>query len=370
MTTGRGGLLGGLLGRLGGSREKLPSFTIQLPDGWLGRPLTKRGCQELAATVEGRWPELAASLRLPRSEMPLAPEAVFAAVDLRANAGDAKPTLLHVAEYAALDLDCEMRQMRANLEQSDDPPTLEYLELPAGTAGRLIRVWSGGGHLPGAARSWAEGLFVIFRIHVGGVSYEAQFESPADARADSILLFNKIMYSFAPGPGWMAAGAEQLIPHQAPDLEALIPSEILGRPICKYSVTASNGRADSPQLEVEGGIAAELGLRPESVQLAGASTFNPESDPPFHFTVARFPGAREADLVGVFGPDGPDGWALVGERTVAGRRTYLLTEEAMPGMPGGRTYLYLVGDTRWFVSSGIDAWLEGFFQALPRQSTT
>lgn len=360
-----GGFLGRVFGKFMTPSEPLPTFSLQLPDGWVEGPLTKEGRMRLRDLVGSEWPRLAELLEVPQYEIPGMAGAVFMAIDLNSSAEYGKPTLLTVAEYDAFDLECEMRNVRANLlDQSDEPPTLEYRDFPSGRAGRIVRRWHVPSHQPEDIVTWGSGVFVTYRILIGGTSYELQFETPSFESELWVPVFEQVAHSFKQVTDNRATLADGVLPHEAPDLEAIVPSEVFGRPICTYSVRPGHGREDMPPLESDVQVASLLGVRVQDVALAGSIIADPESEVPYHFTVVRYRGAREEDLVAKLGPQGDEGWALVGERDVSGRRLFLVSEEAMPGMPGGRTYLFFVDDTRWFVSTGLDPWLEEFVEGL------
>jgi hypothetical protein len=361
-----GGFLGRVFSRFVPPNEPQPTFSVELPEGWVGAPLTKEGRAGLRNLVASEWPRLAELLEAPQYEMPPGMAGVvFMAVDLNSSAEYGKPTLLTVAEYDAFDLECEMRNVRANLlDQSDEPPPLDYRDLPSGRAGRIVRRWHVPSHQPEDVVMWGSGVFVTYRIHVGGTSYELQFETPSFGSDLWVPVFEEVTQSFRQVTDNRSALAAGVLPHEAPDLEALVPSEVFGRPICTYSVRPGHGREDMPPLESDVEVASQLGVRVQDVALAGSIVADPEFEVPYHFTVVRYRGAREEDLVAKLGPQGDEGWALVGERDVRGRHLFLVSDEAMPDMPGGRTHLFFVDDTRWFVSTGLDPWLEDFVEGL------
>lgn len=360
-----GGFLDRALAKFMTPSAPLPTFSLHLPDGWVGAPLTNDGRAGLRALVVGKWPVLVALLEQPQDELPGMADVVFMAVDMSSSADCSKPTLLTVAEYDAFDLECEMRNVRAKLlDQSDEPPPLVYRDFRSGRAGRIVRRWHVPSHHPEDVVTWGSGLFVTYRILIGGTSYELQFETPSFESELWVPVFEEVMQSLTQVTDNRAALAASVLPHEAPNLEALVPGEVLGRPVCTYSVRPGHGREDMPPLESDVEVASELGVRWHDVALAGSIIADPESDVPYHFTAVRYRGAREEDLVAKLGPQGDEGWALVGERDVSGRRLFLVSGEAFPDAAGDRTYLFFIDDTRWFVSTGLDPWLDEFVTGL------
>jgi hypothetical protein len=173
--------------------------------------------------------------------------------------------------------------------------------------------------------------------------------------------------------------ADRRLPHEAPDLEAMLPEEVAGRRLATWSVTGLDYLRGGPEgeqgvlplLESEQAAfeetAASLAVEIDEYAMAVAGRSDVEADPPYFVFAHRIKSVPAVMLGPGQTVDRPDAgpWSLV----TLGGRTVLVGTEAMVDQTEhmrGRPYLYDVGDVRFTVFTDDEAWaLEALARLCP-----
>ena len=170
--------------------------------------------------------------------------------------------------------------------------------------------------------------------------------------------------------------ARRRLPHEAPDLEAMLPGEVAGRRLATWSVIGldhlrggpEDGPGLSPLLESEQEafeeMAASLAVDVDDLAMAVAGRSNVKADPPYFVFAHRIRSVPAVMLEPGQTVDRPDAgpWSMV---TLGGRTVPVGTEAMFDQTEHvrGRPYLYDVGDVRFTVVTDDEAWAQ---EALAR----
>lgn len=175
------------------------------------------------------------------------------------------------------------------------------------------------------------------------------------------------------------------LPHEAPDLEAVLPRSIQGRPIARWSMAGASWPAfasDQPRDEAERLInedAIANGGNPvdfDNLALAIGGRTDTATDPPYFVWVAKRPLAEEEieltmllmfSGAGFIDPFSAADLDRYDKRAVAGKAVSVGTAGmvAQNEHQRGRPYLYQTDDYLFIVVTEDDAWAEEALAALP-----
>lgn len=158
-------------------------------------------------------------------------------------------------------------------------------------------------------------------------------------------------------------------PHQAADLEALLPSRVSGRPMTRWSLIGRDYFAyvgtDAAALDAAESDLAAAGLSIDDVAWAvdGRSS---ESDPPYFVFALRFTGIDVSTLTTDAALDHPEAGKFttesLGGKTVKRGTIAMIDQTAhVHGLP----YLYSSGDVRYIVVTDDPAWAADALRQLP-----
>jgi len=158
-------------------------------------------------------------------------------------------------------------------------------------------------------------------------------------------------------------------PHEAADLEALLPSKVSGRPMTRWSVIGRDYfayvGADTAAIDAAESDLAAAGLSIDDVAWAvdGRSS---ESDPPYFVFALRFTGIDASTLTTDAALDHPEAGKFTSEslggKTVKRGTIAMIDQTAhVHGLP----YLYDSGDVRYMVVTDDPAWAADALRQLP-----
>jgi hypothetical protein len=159
------------------------------------------------------------------------------------------------------------------------------------------------------------------------------------------------------------------LPHEAADLEALLPAEVRGRATERWSVIGRDYfayvGADTATIDAAESDLAAAGLSIDDVAFAvdGRSS---ESDPPYFIFALRFTGVDASTLATDAALDHPQAGKFttdsLGGKTVR-RGTIAMIDQT--GHVRGLPYLYDSGDVRYIVVTDDPAWAADALRQLP-----
>lgn len=159
--------------------------------------------------------------------------------------------------------------------------------------------------------------------------------------------------------------------HQAPELEALLPTVVAGRTLASWSVRGASyfGLGGPVPADDLAEIAAELasdGLQLDDVAMAVAGRSSVQADRPYMVTAIRFNGVPAGTYPLSAGIDHADAGAWHDE--ILGGKSVEVGAEAMFDQTDhlrGRPYVYNSGDVRYIVGTDDAAWAAEVFSMLP-----
>lgn len=204
---------------------------------------------------------------------------------------------------------------------------------------------------------------MTFEVRSGGGGYEPYFETLWDLRGQYAPVFDAIVGSIevtVPGPSlsFSLDGPGQF-PHDAPGLEARMPQEALGRPLCTWSVHGaaiwslfgSDARAEAE------GILKDLSLTEGDLTLAVAGRSNLD-DPPFIVIASEYAGAKPDDLL-----VGVAGWS--GTTRQVGAKLVFVIDGPDTSHAEGLDYYYPTGNVIYQIKTADEQWFEDVLRQLP-----
>lgn len=171
-----------------GPRYPSPTFEVDLPDGWMGFPVTDANLAQLADHLQECGPGFAASLRQYPPGPPFPPGTTYLAYDLSPEGLERFPTGFEVEEYLSLPTDFEQEVDEAQLELAAEfgDVRLEHLLVAPRLAARLSFRW-------GDAEDPLFGQLYIVRA--GQHSYGLHFKTTWKQRDEYPAIFEAIVRS-------------------------------------------------------------------------------------------------------------------------------------------------------------------------------
>lgn len=188
-----------------------------------------------------------------------------------------------------------------------------------------------------------------------GMSYQPYFETTASLHDQHAPIFEAIMRSFrerepslepSPRPGQPSAR----YPHDAPRLEAQMPTTALDRPLCIWSM-AGQGAAMGDPLPLL--VLEELSLSERALTVAIAGRASASLDPPYIVSAWQFSGASPDAIAALF-----EDWPNEDLLEVAGLDVYRFYPEDTPGHAEGEGYMVLWEDRIYGIQTAEVEWME------------
>lgn len=162
------------------------------------------------------------------------------------------------------------------------------------------------------------------------------------------------------------------VPHDAPELEALLPTEVMGRQLTSWSVRGVNymtvgGEMTNEELEALEAELALVGLAVDDFAMANAGRSDVEADPPYLVQVVEIRGIPASDLPLSTAIDFAPADDEFERITLAGKDVWRGTEEmwAQTDHLRGRPYVYSSGDYRFVIATDDEEWAADVLRQLP-----
>jgi hypothetical protein len=206
----------------------------------------------------------------------------------------------------------------------------------------------------------------------------------SNAAAPSLISPTPTMASPTPTATACATGRDAASNHQAPEIEAVLPSSVAGRSLAKWSLrgrcwleVAFNESATIDALLA----AAETPDDPKRIDVANlayavAGRSNTSSDPPFFVYATARPQDEDEIALALYlffggalfhDPEAASNTSLYETRTIAGRQVYVGTTDMLDQTEHqrGRPYLYETDQYLFLVITDEDAWAADAIEQLP-----
>jgi hypothetical protein len=333
------------------------TFTVSLPDGWLGVDVTPAGLSEMAARLQPTWPAVTQALETAASggPSPFKSGQTLLVYDLRTQDLTQYPTGFNVAESRG-DIECETLDLEAGYRsQGILDVRVDYLDLPVGRVARVS------GRIAGGPKDLFGATYVVV---AGGRSYQPYVETLWDLRGQFEPIFDGIVGSLQvtaplPTPSLSPDLPFTTFPHDDLALEARMPQHALGRPLCTWSVHgAAAFSVVGSYSQLLKAILHDLHLPDGALTLGVAGRVN-RDDPPFIVSAYQYAGATQQALVKEFA-----GWP--GEvRNVGAKTVYVTQGPNSPGHAEGLDYYYPTGNVIYQIKTGDATWFEDVLSQLP-----